>query len=152
MLGNPKPYLPSITAFHKQDTEKERGYDLLPKPTHSSLQRRLPPHSPLPPALGFQLFRLLRTVHRLACCQKIHGGRWRVGRENFQERSPHPQWTQGRGSYPPPIRALYATPTPQTPLLATAATSPAHRVPCLPGSRAQHEWVGWTEWGRADTA
>ena len=31
----------------------------------------------------------------------------------------------------PPILALYATPTPQTPLLAAAATSPAHRVPCL---------------------
>ena len=31
----------------------------------------------------------------------------------------------------PPIEALYAMPTPHTPLLATAATSPAHRVPCL---------------------
>lgn len=32
----------------------------------------------------------------------------------------------------PPILALKATPTPHTPLLAAAATSPAHRVPCLP--------------------
>lgn len=31
----------------------------------------------------------------------------------------------------PPILALQATPTPHTPLFAAAATSPAHRVPCL---------------------
>ena len=40
----------------------------------------------------------------------------------------------------PPILALYATPTPQIPLLATAATSPAHRVPCL--QRRKKEEVG----------
>lgn len=33
--------------------------------------------------------------------------------------------------YLPPILALYATPTPQQLLKATAATSPAHLVPCL---------------------
>lgn len=31
----------------------------------------------------------------------------------------------------PPILALYATPKPQKLLFATAATSPAHLVPCL---------------------
>ena len=31
----------------------------------------------------------------------------------------------------PPILALYATPTPHLVLLTAAATSPAHRVPCL---------------------
>ena len=31
----------------------------------------------------------------------------------------------------PPILALKATPTPHTVLFAFAATSPAHRVPCL---------------------
>lgn len=31
----------------------------------------------------------------------------------------------------PPIFALYAIPTPQNSLNATAATSPAHLVPCL---------------------
>lgn len=34
-------------------------------------------------------------------------------------------------SYEPPIFALYAIPTPQNLLNATAATSPAHLVPCL---------------------
>lgn len=34
--------------------------------------------------------------------------------------------------FSPPILALKATPTPHTPLFAAAATSPAHRVPCLP--------------------
>lgn len=37
----------------------------------------------------------------------------------------------------PPILALKATPTPHTPLLAAAATSPAHRVPCLPKHKRQ---------------
>lgn len=35
----------------------------------------------------------------------------------------------------PPILASYATPTPQMLLLATAATSPAQRVPCLETKR-----------------
>ena len=34
-------------------------------------------------------------------------------------------------SYLPPMLALNATPTPHTRLFAIAATSPAHRVPCL---------------------
>lgn len=39
----------------------------------------------------------------------------------------------------PPILALYATPTPHTPLLAAAATSPAHRVPCLEKEKSWRE-------------
>lgn len=35
----------------------------------------------------------------------------------------------------PPIPASYATPTPQMELLAAAATSPAHLVPCLQRER-----------------
>lgn len=43
----------------------------------------------------------------------------------------------------PPILALKATPTPHTPLLAAAATSPAHRVPCLPKQEEKIEdWKG----------
>lgn len=48
--------------------------------------------------------------------------------------SPHPEKHRSRGAgCSPPIRALYATPAPQIRLLATAATSPAQRVPCLSG-------------------